>query len=201
MKIRNQILVPVVTATAIALLIAFVVLDFVFRNETSRNLTEATSAQIDGIHEHEQQVTAQCLTLASLFSRAPVVQRAFAMAHEGSIEAENDEHAAKARKLLLAELGPFAEGYSAAMDGRSFRMHFHLPSGRSLLRLWKAKQNTSDDLSGFRQTVLDINRGNHEPITGIEVGRGGFAIRGIAAVTAPDGRHLGSVEVLSDYLP
>ena len=59
----------------------------------------------------------------------------------------------------------------------------------------------ADDLSTFRDTVATISSGSHQPITGIEIGRGGFAIRGIAPVIADGGKFLGSVEALSTYDP
>lgn len=54
----------------------------------------------------------------------------------------------------------------------------------------------SDDISSFRKTVIQINQGKHSPIKGIEVGRGGFAVRGLAPITSAKGKHLGSNEVL-----
>lgn len=77
--------------------------------------------------------------------------------------------------------------------------HFHQPNNRSLLRVWRSNQNESDDLSGFRSTVVQINQAPHRPILGIEIGRGGFAIRGIAPISGYDGKHLGSVEYLGNF--
>ncbi|MGE4554417.1 MAG: cache domain-containing protein, partial [Desulfovibrionaceae bacterium] len=79
------------------------------------------------------------------------------------------------------------------------------PNGRSLLRVWREKQakkngqwvDISDDLSGFRQTVLDVNA-KGEPLQGIEPGRGGFAVRGLVPVRDGD-KTLGSVEMLADF--
>ena len=87
----------------------------------------------------------------------------------------------------MREFGDFASGYKEITGAQNYKLHFHLPTGRSLLRLWRGKQSASDDISGFRQTVKEINSGSHTPIEGIEVGRGGFAIRGLAPVTSPDG--------------
>ncbi|MCC9608733.1 methyl-accepting chemotaxis protein [Blastopirellula sp. JC732] len=201
MKIRNRILVPIITSVAVVSLVAFVSLDYMFYAETDRNRIDTTVAKLTDIQQKERQVAERCLVLASLFSQAPKVQAAYAIAHQGSMEDADDPRSAEARELLRTEFTPFADGYAAATDGRPFNLHFHLPTGRSLLRLWKSDQTTSDDISDFRQTIVDINDGDHDPIVGIEVGRGGFAIRGIAPVTGPAGEHLGSVEVLSDYLP
>jgi len=77
--------------------------------------------------------------------------------------------------------------------------HFHLPNVRSLLRVWRDQQSESDDLSDFRSTVVQVNQVPHRPVQGIEIGRGGFAIRGIAPIGTGEGRHLGSVEYLGDF--
>lgn len=126
---------------------------------------------------------------------------AYLTAYQGDISATDDPQAQIARQQLRDCFASIEAGYHALHDQKDFRIHFHLPPARSLLRLWKKDQNQSDDLSSFRNTVLTLSRGSHDPITGIEIGRGGFAIRGIAPVTADDGRYLGSVEVLSSYDP
>jgi methyl-accepting chemotaxis protein len=62
------------------------------------------------------------------------------------------------------------------------------------------RQSKSDDLRSFRAMVNLANQPPHPPLRGIEVGVGGFAIRGILAVTDPqEGRHLGSVEMLGSF--
>jgi methyl-accepting chemotaxis protein len=106
-----------------------------------------------------------------------------------------------ARQQLRAYFASIEKGYRKAENGGDLRLHFHVPPARSLLRLWKKAQNKSDDLTAFRNTIKDISGGSHAPITGIEIGRGGFSIRGIAPVLGPDGRFLGSVESLSTYDP
>jgi methyl-accepting chemotaxis protein len=105
------------------------------------------------------------------------------------------------RQGLAEELAGFEQVY-----GSKAQIHFHLPPARSLVRVWREKQakrdgkwvDVSDDLSSFRQTVLDINRAG-KALKGIEPGRGGFTVRGLAPVLDADGRRLGSVEVLIGF--
>ena len=157
--------------------------------------------------QHEIQATIEMaaresLEKAALFSRLPAVLDAYALARGGDINDERDPQAQAAREKLRRDLQPHMAGYAAVMDGRKFKLHFHLPNGRSLVRLWRDKQekrdgewvDVSDDISSFRQTVLDVNRSG-KPVMGVEIGRGGFDIRGVAPVLAPDGKPLGSVEV------
>ncbi|WFS61880.1 methyl-accepting chemotaxis protein [Pseudodesulfovibrio thermohalotolerans] len=142
---------------------------------------------------------------AALFGRMPSVIRAFSLAHQGNLADESDPVVQSAREALRAELKPVLDGYEAAL-GEKLRLHFHLPNGRSLARMWRDKQakrngkwmDVSDDISSFRKTVLDVNR-DGKPRRGIEPGRSGFAIRGLVAVKDESGRQLGSVEVLKSY--
>ncbi len=53
-----------------------------------------------------------------------------------------------------------------------------------------------DDISKFRKTVLKISQ-SQKPVMGIEVGKGGIAIRGIAPLIR-NGRYFGSIETLFD---
>ncbi len=46
---------------------------------------------------------------------------------------------------------------------------------------------------------MDINSGDHKPLAGIEIGRGGFAIRGLSPISLPSGEHAGSCEVLLPF--
>jgi methyl-accepting chemotaxis protein len=149
------------------------------------------------------------LAMASLFSRDPSVIEAYQIALEGDVNDESDSKCQEARELLRAHFKPVIESYKAETgSSEAFRLHFHLPSGRSLVRLWREgwqamrkgeKVDISDDISSFRQTVLDINQGRARNIKGIEVGRGGFAIRGLCRVQTPEGRHLGSNEILASF--
>lgn len=71
------------------------------------------------------------------------------------------------------------------------RIHFHLPPAQSFYRCWTDKRG--DDLSAFRHAVIEVTElGN--PVSGIEIGRGGFVVRGIVPINV-DGITKGSVEV------
>jgi len=71
------------------------------------------------------------------------------------------------------------------------QFQFHLPPATSFLRLHKPEK-FDDDLSAFRQTVIDANK-SKKPIVGLEVGRGGPGLRAVFPVSY-DGEHIGSVE-------
>ncbi len=142
---------------------------------------------------------------ASLFSENPDVIKAYEMTMEGNINDPYDKHVQEAREYLRIHLKPLLKGYEDIM-GKKFKLHFHLKNGRSLVRLWRPKQkkingkwvDLSDDISSFRHTVLDVNRYG-KPVCGIEIGRGGFVVRGLSPVKDSQGHVLGSVEVLVSF--
>ena len=166
-----------------------------------RNLNRIARSKIADISISQKRIANKMLGQAALFSQAKAVQDAYATAYQGDIKNAGDSQMEAARVELRSYFASIGKGYKAVSDGSALRIHFHVPPARSLLRLWKTKQNISDDLSSFRNTVATISKGNHDPITGIEIGRGGFAVRGIAPVIADNGKYLGSVEVLSSYDP
>ena len=201
MKTRNRIIVPILLATVLSMTIGSFVIEWTFRCEMLRSGEALAQAMVAKVHEQEKQVARQCLGHAAIHSRTHAVQEAYRLAHEGDIDRDDCPKAEEARAVLRQAMAAETDGYTTVLGETQYRVHFHLPSVRSLLRSWRSSQNRSDDLSGFRQTITDINQGPHTPITGVEVGRGGFAIRGIAPVVGPNNEHLGSVETLSAYTP
>ncbi len=76
-------------------------------------------------------------------------------------------------------------------DAKNYQIHFHKPPAQSFVRSWTKRRG--DDLSGFRQTIMEVYK-TRKPITGIELGIGGFAIRGIVPIFNKNNSYLGSVE-------
>ncbi|MGE4479417.1 MAG: methyl-accepting chemotaxis protein [Deferribacterales bacterium] len=71
------------------------------------------------------------------------------------------------------------------------QFQFHTPPAISFLRLHKPDK-FGDDLSSFRQTVVDANK-QQKPMIGLEVGRGGPGLRAVFPVFY-EGKLYGSVE-------
>ena len=141
----------------------------------------------------------------ALFVRLPVVAQAYEMAFGGNIDDPYSPQSQAARELLRKELAPMLDSYRAQFGDR-LQLHFHLPNARSLVRLWRDKQtkikgesiDASDDLVLYRPTILEAIK-TDRVVMGIELGSGGFAIRGVMPVHAPDGRLIGTAEVLRDF--
>ncbi|MEF2232308.1 MAG: methyl-accepting chemotaxis protein [Pseudodesulfovibrio sp.] len=205
MSIRYKILLPILPLVLLVGLGGYFLLVDQFDTLRHSFAEMLVGGVAKTVNLNTKDASVRALEEAALFSRMPEVVAAFEIAHSGRMDDEADATVQQAREHLRAALAGAMKGYKEA-TGSKLQLHFHLPNGRSLARMWREKQakrngqwfDVSDDLSGFRQTVIDVNRdGKHRQ--GIEPGRGGFAIRGLAPVLDASGRQLGSVEVLKSY--
>ncbi|MGM0554694.1 MAG: methyl-accepting chemotaxis protein [Pseudomonadota bacterium] len=91
----------------------------------------------------------------------------------------------------LAELS--VPSFDRLRDEYAVRQYqFHTPPATSFLRVHRPER-FDDDLSGFRQTVVDANE-RQVAISGLEEGVAGLGIRGVVPVHY-QGAHVGSVEM------
>ncbi len=219
MKISTKLILPIFVLVIIAAVLAVTSVTLVLQREvkdqgrafsdyTLQNLSDQAKNRQKMIYSSIDQVGKTALAQAAVFTEVPEIQNVYELALSGNINDENDASMQQARVQLRKIMAPFIKGLTDQTDLKDFQIHFHVPSSRSLSRLWRTdwqamrdgkKVDISDDLSSFRQTVVQINQGDHHPISGIEVGRGGFAIRGLAPVIGKDGKHAGSVEVLGSF--
>ncbi len=200
-KIGPRILIPAVSVTVIFSITLYFIAISTISSMVEQNLDHISQSKVADIATSEKRISETMLANAALFSRDKNVQDAYETAYKGNLNNPNDSQMELARQQLREYFSSIEKGYRETFAGKPLRIHFHIPPARSLLRLWKKDQNQSDDLSNFRNTVKTINGGNHNPITGIEIGRGGFSIRGIASILSVSGKFLGSVESLSSFDP
>ena len=200
-KISTRMLLPAATATVVFSVALFFIAGSTINGMVERNLARIARSKVADIAISEQRIAQKMLGTASLFSRSKPVLYAYQTAYKGNLDDAADPHMEAARAQLRDYVTAMDQGYRQMHNDKALRIHFHVPPARSLLRIWKKNQHESDDLITFRNTVATISQGSHTPITGIEIGRGGFAIRGIAPVIDEDGKYLGSVEALSSYDP
>ncbi len=218
MKIRGKFILPVAGLVIVAVIVSIVSFNMTIKSLVDdNNKVSATAALKTVTAEAEAQKTnliqsisrtgEEALALSTIFTEIPDVITAYRLSLLGNQNDENDRDMQMAREHLRKTMKPYLTGYKNIM-GKGLKLHFHTRSGRSLARLWRdgwqAKRNgkkvdISDDLTSFRKTVVDINRGDHKPLSGIEIGRGGFAIRGLSPITLPSGEHAGSCEVLLPF--
>ena len=205
MGIRIKILGPLLAVALVMVACGYLILKAQFNGLEESFVSLTIQSKVEDARQAVDKMSRNALEQAALFSRMPAVVEGFQIANQGDMTNPEDPRAQEARELIRASLAPVLKGYKEVV-GTSFQAHFHLPTARSLVRVWREKQakkngkwvDISDDLSSFRNTVIDVNK-SKKPIQGIEPGRGGFTIRGLAPVTSPDGQHLGSVEVLIGF--
>jgi len=207
MRIQSKIFIPL-----ILLVIFFTSVAFYFstmqRGHMERSATERLALE-------NQDKIAQVINImelsakgqAGMFSAHPLVRESLRMAADGDMHDPYDLRVQEAREFLRHGLHDFMQGYSRMFgEDNPLRLHFHLPNGRSLLRSWREQnvllndlqEDRSDDLTPFRGTVTRVME-TQEPVTGIEVGRGGLVVRAVLPVFSATGEYLGSVESLSRF--
>ena len=200
-KIGTRLLLPITAVTVLFSVALYVVADRTIGQLMERNLEQLGRSKVADIASSEQRIANEMLAQAALFSRAKPVLAAYATAHRGKLDDEGDQHLEQARQQLRDYFSSIEQGFKENSDNKALRLHFHVPPAQSLLRVWRKNQNKSDNLASFRETVTTISRGSHQRIVGVEVGSGGFEIRGIAPIFSESGQYLGSVESLSSYDP
>ncbi|MEA3341250.1 MAG: cache domain-containing protein [Chloroflexota bacterium] len=119
------------------------------------------------------------------------VALAINVAHQPEVQAA---FAARDREELTRLTLPVYRALDEEFDMPVF--HFHTPPATSFLRLHKLDKY-DDDLSAFRHLVVAASA-DQACISGLEKGRVGVLIRGIAPVSY-EGEHIGTVEFGLDF--
>ena len=218
MKIRGKFILPIAGLVIVAVLIAIASVNLTVRRLVEENnsassqaamatLESAAVAQKTKLISDISRVGKKALAISTVFTEIPDVITAYRLSLLGDQNNEFDHDMQMARDHLRKTMKPYLAGYKEIM-GKPLKLHFHTRSGRSLVRLWRngwqakrdgKKIDISDDLTSFRKTVVDINSGDHKPLSGIEIGRGGFAVRGLSPISLPSGEHAGSCEILLPF--
>ncbi|MCB8823505.1 methyl-accepting chemotaxis protein [Microvirga rosea] len=139
-------------------------------NESLQNRLTAETTQITAKIQDE---SARAMSLARFVASMPNVVEAFTTGDREQLQA-----------LVGSTFAPMkADGVE--------QFQFHTPPATSFLRV-HSPAKFGDDLSSFRNTVVEVNR-TLKPVMGLESGVAGVGIRGISPL-AQNGKHVGSVE-------
>ncbi|MEA3544686.1 MAG: cache domain-containing protein, partial [Thermodesulfobacteriota bacterium] len=219
MKIRGKFIFPIAGLVILSVLIAVVSVNMTVSHLVEEQekftldyvqdvLSANAKTRQESIYSSIDMLGQSALKQAALFSELPDVQDAYYLALTGDLNDEADIAMQQARQKLRLVMSSYVDGLTKQAGLKEFKIHFHTTSGRSLARIWRKgwqakrdgkKVDISDDLTSFRQTVIEINQGDHKPLSGIEIGRGGFALRGLSPIVGVDGEHMGSCEVLLSF--
>ncbi len=143
---------------------------------------------------------------AARYTTNPKVLEAYEIANNGDLTDIHDEAGKRARKILKNEFTQQIEAILNSTGKKEYKLHFHTKNAHSLARLWRKgwqskiageKADVTDDISSFRKTILKVKE-TEKPVSGIEIGRSGFVIRGLCPIIK-DGKYLGSNEFLIPF--
>ncbi|MCA1742658.1 MAG: chemotaxis protein, partial [Desulfovibrionales bacterium] len=208
MKIKQKIFIPLFFAVIVLTTLGFIVANIQLDRVKDSFITRMGQQKQQKVSHMIDVMALKAMEQAAIFVNLPEVQEAYETALSGNIDDPEDLKVQEARQFLREALRPHLTGHGLVHDNNDeLRLHFHLPNGYSLLRTWREKNHKkdtgefidrSDDLKHFRGTINAV-LDSKSPVYGIEVGRGGPALRGIVPVLSEDEAYLGSVEVLSDF--
>ncbi|MDA3947995.1 MAG: methyl-accepting chemotaxis protein [Spirochaeta sp.] len=150
------------------------------RSTIDTTLEANLRSQADLVGDLIDELSGKALQVSSVVAELDEVKNAYRVANETA-----------GRRQLETTIQPLVAALSDAAGVDEFRIHFHKAPAVSFYRTWT--DTAGDDLSGFRKSILEVAR-TREPLRTVELGRGGFVIRGIAPIVDA-GEYLGSVEV------
>lgn len=205
-KISGKMGIPITLITILISAVVYLLVSRLTGDIIRDNLNIVIRIKINSLQQSIKNETKKNLEIASLFSYHKNVINAYKTAYSGNIHNENSPQSQTAREMLRETFRSYMKGWTEN-TGKKFELHFHLPPARSLVRLWRKKQtrkngkwiDISDDLTAFRRSILDISSGKTKQVAGLEIGSGGFVVRGITGVYNENGKLIGSVESLSDF--
>jgi len=206
-KLVRKLAVPQILIVVCFGLISYLVIASSFRKIREQHVMDVVENRFNIIESGIDSSSQKSVDETSVFISLPVVREAYELAMSGNIDNPKSPQSQAAREMLREGFAEMLESYYRA-TGESLMLHFHLPNGYSLVRLWLDKnvivngewQDISDDLRSLRPTVMDVIK-SRAPALGLEVGNVGFAIRGVVPIFADDGSLLGSAEILQDIRP
>lgn len=175
MTLRKQILLLPILTALIAILLDLTGMMVVGRQTVETSYAKERAVAEDALRTALVAKQSEALSMAKMLAGMPFVQ--------AYVDAHDDE----ALEAMLTD--SFAA--LKAQTGLK-QLQFHVPPATSLIRLHQLDKR-GDDLSAFRQTVVDANS-KMTSVKGLERGLYGVGARGIAAISW-QGKHVGTVEV------
>lgn len=180
LRIAQRIALLVIVLVLVVLATISIIAAGAVRGASERVLESNLRGQAELVEQLSEELSSKGLQVATVFAELEAVREAY----------RNPDPEA-GRRQLAAEVEPIARALARAAGVEEYRVHFHVAPATSFYRTWTDR--AGDDLSEFRSTILQVEA-TGEPLQAVELGRGGFVIRGIAPIR--DGtRLLGSVEV------
>ena len=177
-KLKYKIVIPLLLVMLLLFVAIIVTTIYAHKRTYDFNTKKLIENKINEINSTIDQVSNKALYIASISSKMEVVLQAYQEYYaSGNLN--------KASGIILNQ---FRNINTLIYENTGYepRIHFHLPPAISFCRCWSNVRG--DDISSFRNSVLKVSR-EHTFVKGIETGRGGFVIRGIAPIFSPKGKY------------
>ena len=175
MTLRRQILLLPIMTALLAILLDLGGMILAGRQTIETSYAKERAVAEEGLRAALVAKQTEALSMARMLAGIPFVQ-AYVEAHD---DMALEEMLTESFQSLKAQTG-------------MKQLQFHVPPATSLIRLHQLDKR-GDDLSAFRQTVVDANQ-KMTSVKGLERGLYGVGARGIAAINW-QGTHVGTVEV------
>ncbi|MCD4833597.1 MAG: methyl-accepting chemotaxis protein [Bacteroidales bacterium] len=188
LKIRNKIILPILLVMVMIIVAMFILFNKVANTKIYEAATEDSYIMYSLIENSITRISKKALIISSGYASMDLVVDAYRSEDDVTIRED-------LRNNLTVQLNFFKKN---SLLGDALRIHFHKKPAQSVWRIWREKGegDGGDDLSSFRNSVLQISKTN-KPVYGIEVGKGGLVIRGIVPIFV-DQNYVGSVESFYD---
>ena len=174
MRLSQRILIPTLAAFIVAIVGLFVY-SYLINQAANRERERADDQQLEtAFNAKVESQGTLALGLALEAANDPSIQDAFARRDRQALT-----------QLTLKNYQTLNQRFDLP------QYQYHIPPAISFLRLHDL-ENFGDDLSTFRRTVVQVNQ-TKLPVVGLEVGRGGLGLRGVAPIFYQD-QFIGSVE-------
>jgi len=185
MTLGLKISIPIILVTTIFMLTILTINFQRVKSDNEKKMKELITRKMLEIDNNIGRIEKKGIWISSVCSNLSFVKKAYSEYYiTGDLE----------NSSILLENGmiDIKKTFSDNL-GTEGKIQYHLPPARSFYRTWSPTRG--DDISSFRKTVLKVSE-NHEASGGIEVGRGGFTIRGIVPITGENDKYYGSVETI-----
>lgn len=184
-SIGFKISIPIILTTSVIIIAILLINNYLFIKYGENEINKVFQNKMQEIEKNLKQVEDKALWISSAFSELTIVKEAYKKYYATDSLQQSSQLLEKEFVAINAAI--------LKNTGSDAKIHFHIPPATSFLRCWSSKRG--DNLASFRPTVLKISE-SHLPVSGIEIGRGGFEIRGIAPIFDEKKQYLGSVETL-----
>ena len=178
----------IIITIGLVLISTFISKTYFIKNQTNEIESKLVLYQ-KNLYDYIGQISYQAKISANIIAELPEVTESYN-------EYYSTNNLDSASINLENKLVPFIERLKQEEETEPM-LHFHLPPATSFYRSWTIQRG--DDLRKFRNSVLNISM-NHKSLFGVEVGRSGMNIRGIAPIFDKEtDKYLGSVEVIYPF--